>query len=1400
MSSVKLGLDIGTNSIGWAIMKKEDGKYDFLKKVDENNEEIPTKGSYIFPKGVDAQEKSGAAIRRGFRSARRRTERIRRRKAATLKVLSENGLCPALSKEELSDWRYKKKYPCDNDEFIRWQRTGTKGGDRKSEKKKQPYYLRYLAATKDSLMNSEEGCYNLGRAFYHLAQRRGYLSVEEEQADEAIELFKQSLSTLINEQDTVLAFGEPFEAIADQYKSDAKVKSLAGKIRRQLKKKLSFLEIKRFVELQLSAKENLGKVASGINELTQKIEESGQPTLGCYFNSIYAKQHGNGKVERIRGRYIDREKHYLNEFNYICDKQNLDDELRGKLYDAIFYQRPLKSQKDLVAKCPLEPKRKRIAISHPLYEEYRKWESINRIKIKTALDDRLRPLNVSEKELIASDFDLVGDVSFEKLAEKLCGGEDFRYIKDKEKLEAEVEFNFPITTTFSGCPTIAHLKKVLGKDNTGKYWFYKLPLLNTGYKDEKDKKQISIEDIWHCLFVDSYGEKTKQQAREDFAKKHLEWVDAEKFAKIKLRKGYGSLSKAAIKKILPHLREGEIYSHAVFMANTEQVLGRQISQEEQEAIILCIREAIDSHDYEKMVNAIVNRYLDKYKENGDSYGENSFSRRVHEDAIKSEIEEWFSIEKLHLMTTAEYDGLKSDCFYKFVKQVNNKRPKDVEYFKTETISSKIKDALQKKFPEDTIQIDFLYHPSAIEAYPKAGKKLGNPEISSIKNPVFNKAMHQIKRLVNKMIEEGLVDKDTIVNVELAREINSASYRRALAQYQRDHKTIREWAKRKIIECYKEKERDNITPSDTQIAKYILYAEQNGHCLYTGETITPRKFFTDQRFDIEHTIPRSKWNDNSMVNKTLANAEFNRDYKKTKLPANMELTFRNEKISRESIIHNRNTWLKSYRISGNEVQFKESLSDIKEEVRKFKAAARAAANDAIAHEELMVKVHYAKFRLEYLSKKYRTFEREEVPASFNNANLVDTRLITKYARAYLNSYFKKVNVINGQLTDTLRKTWGLQGEYEEKDRSNHIHHCIDAVTVACIEKGTANRLSEAFHCYEQGKVPKVILSPPMLHFDNRMKNLKHEVFIYHRQADRIKPLLDELNKENPKKLNLRGALNKPNPYGCIKKDDALLYVQRSLVKDITDKDISSIIDDMLKERIQDLIRRNGNVKIDKLTKDGVLVLPEYTYTSDKGKVKVIKEVVLRKIRLKAYKQSQYPLKTYRKIDQSVTEYKRNIYVLKEKESNYEARIYGDLVPDNPDGRIKFSRREYFLINTKDIVKNDIMIRPQYPFLFSIHTGDPFIIFDRHPDEIAWTDKKDLNARLFKIKKFDDDKNIILQRNSHSHSNKDVYAKEDELDNKLAFLLKKVPSSFRAVPTNIDILGRIDISYSKNFIDD
>jgi len=246
-----LGLDLGTNSIGWAVVEKDNEKF---KLVD--------KGVRIFQEGVKIEkgiESSKAAERTNYRAARRLKYRRRLRKIATLQTLCEYGYCPELSRNELNDWRYKKLYPLNKD-FINWWRT-----DDKSQK--NPYYFRFIAATKKLDNNDENDRFIIGRAFYHIAQRRGFLSNRLEGTQE----------------------------------SDGAVKK------------------------------NIQQISA----------EKGEQTLGQYFYDKYL----NG--EKIRDQYTHREDHYLEEFDKICEVQNLPIELVQKLKNAIFYQRPLKSQKGL---------------------------------------------------------------------------------------------------------------------------------------------------------------------------------------------------------------------------------------------------------------------------------------------------------------------------------------------------------------------------------------------------------------------------------------------------------------------------------------------------------------------------------------------------------------------------------------------------------------------------------------------------------------------------------------------------------------------------------------------------------------------------------------------------------------------------------------------------------------------------------------------------------------------------------------------------------------------------------------------------------------------------------------------------------------------------------------------
>lgn len=76
---------------------------------------------------------------------------------------------------------------------------------------------------------------------------------------------------------------------------------------------------------------------------------------------------------------IFNRKSYENEFNAIIDMQDIEDELRKKIFNAIYYQNPLKKGK--VGRCRYEQNRTVAHASNPLYQEFRIWRDVMNIVI-----------------------------------------------------------------------------------------------------------------------------------------------------------------------------------------------------------------------------------------------------------------------------------------------------------------------------------------------------------------------------------------------------------------------------------------------------------------------------------------------------------------------------------------------------------------------------------------------------------------------------------------------------------------------------------------------------------------------------------------------------------------------------------------------------------------------------------------------------------------------------------------------------------------------------------------------------------------------------------------------------------------------------------------------------------
>lgn len=1133
-----LGIDTGTNSLGWAIVEKKADEYHLLDK-----------GVNIFQEGVKIEkgiESSKAADRTAHKAARVRNYRIKLRKIRLLRILSDAHLCPPLSKAELSAWRLKKEYP-KNDLFMQWQ-----GTDDESEK--TPYAYRHKCLHECLDFNSMTDRYILGRAFYHMIQRRGFLSNRKDQSGD-----------------------------------------------------------------------DTGKVKESISNLTQEMHDDGYEYLGDYFYSLY------NKGEKIRNHYTARNEHYLAEFKAICEKQKLDKnlgpEIVRQIEKAIFDQRPLKSQKGQVGKCVFEKNKTKCPSSHPMYEEFRMLSFINNIKIQTPNDSALRPLSAEERELIMPLFFRKSkkQFDFEDIAKKLAPKKHYGFYKKSSDAEMPYLFNYPMDTSVSGCPVTAALKDIFGEN-----W---IDALCETYTLAEGKSRLDVvNDIWHALFF--YTDETKLA---EFAKNRLQLNDeeAKKFCEISLPSDYASLSLKAICKILPYLKKGLIYSHAVFLGNLCEVMPQ----------------------YEWNIGEMRNAAIDNI---------------VHE-----------------------------------MNQIDSKD--------TRTFEVCIKEYLKEQYRVSDEKLKKLYHPSMMETYPRVLRtnnhgvyQLGSPRIDGVRNPMAMRSMFRLRKLVNRLLEEGKIDQDTEIHIEFARELNDANKRNAIAAYTKENQNKNDEARKKIRNLFKAETGNDIEPTDADVLKYVLWEEQGHICLYTGKQIRISDFVgANPKFDIEHTIPRSVGGDSTRMNLTLCDSRFNREIKKTKLPTELS--------NHDEIMTRINEW-------------KEKYETLEGQIRKQKKLSKGASSKE-QKDSIIRKRHLLELQRDYWRGKYLRFTMESVPEGFSRRQGTDISVISKYARLYLKSLFKHVFTVKGIATSDFRKIWGIQKVYSKKERVNHVHHCIDAIVIACIGLDEYNKLGAYYHDEENHEwygMSKAYFKKPWSTFVEDIEKVQDEIMVYHYTPDNMpkqgrRRILIDGKKVLSKGDAARGSLHNDTYYGAIESDGVVKYVKRINLASMKENDVKNIVDDTVRGIIEAAINEKGFKE----------AMSSTIWMNEE------KQIPIKKVRCYAPSVTK-PLNIRQQRDVSSKEYKQQYHVT--NDSNYLLALY---IGKDKKGKEK---REFEIINmlqtaqyfrtSNDKVavgKNIVPLKSEhdYPFAYSLKIGTMVFLYEKSPNEVWDASVKERGRRMYKI---------------------------------------------------------------------
>lgn len=1106
-----LGLDLGTNSIGWALIKQ-----DFEKKEGEilglGTRVIPMSQAILgdFSKGNSISQ---TAERTDFRSARRLRERHLLRRERLHRVLNILGFLPShyssliefttrvgKFKRETEpklayngkNFIFKKSFEEMLAEFRQHQPKLLLND--KGEPKLVPYdwtiyYLRKKSLTQK--IEKEE----LAWLLLNFNQKRGYYQLRGEEIEDSpnrlVEFHSLKVVDVIaDEKQTgkmdiwyslILENGWVYRRSSKIDLSDWKNKIRDFIVTTELNDDGSIKADKEGLEKRSFRSPGPEDWTLLKTKTEQEIIQS-EKTVGTY---IYDTLLQNPK-QKIKGKLIRtiERKFYKAELLQILTRQkNFHPELRSDLLyndcvrelyqnndahrqilrskefvylfvnDIIFYQRPLRSQKSSIGNCSME------------YRKYRDKNGLEHTQYLKAIPKSnpyyqefrvwqwMHNLSVYKKENdsnVTAEF-LSSLENWEKL---------FDFLNSRSEIDQKALIKYLLGQK--------GLKGKILSSETEKYrWNY---VEDKNYPCNETKTEITLRlkkagnipkdfltrdienQLWHIIY--SVTDKSEyEKALQSFAKKYRihdgSFVDVfKKFPPFESQ--YGSYSEKAIKKLLPLMRLGKFWNWGSIDESARKKIGTILTGEYDESIKNRVREKT-LHLSEQNDFQGLPLWLAQYI----VYGR-------HSEAANAE--KWNSADEL-------------GQYIKNFKQHSLRNP-IVEQVVTETLRVvkdiwlKYGNGAQDFFDEIHIELGREMKNSAEERKQITKKTTENENtslrIKALLAELKNDAKVQNVRPYSPMQQEILkVYEDGVLNsnIEVEDEILKIS------------KTAQ--------------------PSSSELKRYKLWLEQKYRSPYTGDIIPLNKLFTTE-YEIEHIIPQSRYFDNSFSNKIICESAVNK-LKDNQLAYEFIKNHHGEKVQ----LGNKNTQIFE-------------LEDY----------------------ENFVKTHYSKN-----GSKRNKLLLEEIPDKMIERQMNDTRYISKFVSFILSSIVRaetnddgvnSKNLIpgNGKITDYLKQDWGLNDVWNalilprfermneltnsthftawnenhqkflptvplelskgfSKKRIDHRHHALDALIVACSTRDHINLLNN-----------KHAKSKERFDLSRKLRRYEKTAYIHPRTGERI----------------------------------------------------------------------------------------------------------------------------------------------------------------------------------------------------------------------------------------------------------------------------------------------------------
>ena len=1083
-----LGLDLGTNSIGWAVVNAEEvnreNETSFLKPAS-----ISAAGSRIIPMSADilgdfdkGNSVSQTAERTGFRGVRRLHERNLLRRERLLRVLKLMNFLPehyanqidrygkfinhsepklAWTKDEIGKYRFifEDSFNEMLADFAKNQPQLVANG------KKVPYdwtiyYLRKKALSQK--LTKEE----LAWILLQFNQKRGYYQLrgeeEEEAPDKEVEFLAQKV-VRVEATDEKKGKDTWYNVYLENGMVYHRPSSVPLDWEGKVKEFIVTTDLEKDGSPKIDKEGNIKRSFRAPKEddwtlVKKKTEfdiDNSHKTVGCYIYDALL-QNPNQKIVGKLVRTVER-KYYKDELKQILDIQKalipeLQDDALYKacieeLYpnneahrnniakpdfanlfinDILFYQRPLKSKKSLISNCPYESHFDKDGIEHPI----KCIAKSNPLFQEFRLWQFVQNLRIYQREKevagkLMTDVDVTNDI--------LKSEDDYVALFDWLNDRATIKQDTLLNSYFK-------FKKEKGKDQYPYRWNYvedkEYPCNETRAEILKGLGKCGVDvnfltkeqemQLWHILY--SVEDKIEiGKALKKYAEKNsLPESFADVFAKIKpFKKEYGSYSEKAIKKLLPLMRMGKYWKADDIDANTKDRINKIINGEYDEKIRTRVREkAINLTDETHFRGLPI--WLACYI---------VYDR--HSEA--KEIEKWEKPEDI-------------DKYLKDFKQHSLRNP-IVEQVVTETLRT-VRDIWKQEGNIDEIHVEL-------------GREMKNPADKRKRMTETIQQNENTNLRIKAMLMEFMNPEMGIENV------------RPYSPSQQD-----------ILRIYEENALDNLTkddkefefvskisktaqPSKSDIVRYKCWLEQKYRSPYTGEMIPLAKLFTSA-YEIEHVIPQSRYFDDSFSNKVICEAEVNK--------------LKDRQLGLE--------FIKAHK--GEKVQLSQGKTV---EILSVEAY------------EDFVKKHYANNRT-----KMKKLLMDEIPDGFIERQLNDSRYISKLVKGLLSNIVREKlpngdyeqeavskNLIscNGSITDRLKKDWGMNDVWNNiilprfhrlneltgknvftaisaegheipamplelqkgfnKKRIDHRHHAMDAITIACATRDHMNLLNnEAAH--------------------------------------------------------------------------------------------------------------------------------------------------------------------------------------------------------------------------------------------------------------------------------------------------------------------------------------------------